>query len=949
MRIKRILSTFILLTAAGLVQAQHNKKTLDHQVYDKWQSISSESISKNGLWIAYTVTPQQGDATLFICNRQSGKKIAVPRGDESFFTDDGRHTVFLIKPPYAETRAARIKKKKPSEMPKDSLCIVENATGSTRKFPNVSSFQLASQNSGIIAYQLEPAATKADDKKDPEEEEPRGKAGKARDRQAADVVLLDLKSGHETKFPHANEYLLSSDGRTLALCFNTEKAGSSQLPHVSIYDLSTSKSRVLTSGNYKYTNMAFDQAGKQLAFNAAAPAKARAAKKSNALYYYSSDADSAIILIDNKSKGMPECWQVSADAKLRFSHSGRRIFFGTAPQTSPKDTTIVDFEVAKLDIWNYKDDYLQPFQLQNREKELKRSYLAVADPREKGKLIQLADERCPQAETGNKGDADYALASSNFGHRVETQWTGSGAKALFLISLRDGSRKQISAEAQGRSYLSPLGNHVVWFSAADTAWHTYNIRNSASRVLTAGLGVPFADELNDLPDMPDAYGISAFSADDRQVLVYDRYDIWKISLDKVQAENLTAYYGRKNNITFRYHALDTSREDRKPEETAVVYRGQILYLDAFSNSNKEAGWYQAGINKAAAPKKIVMGPFSYSRPFASKGSSLLIYRKENYRQSPDLYVSSGFRDEKKLSDLNPWQQDYNWGSAELFKWTTDKGNSSEGILYKPENFDPAKSYPMIVYFYEKLSDKLFQYIAPAPTPSRLNISYFVSNGYLVFAPDISYRTGHPGASAEEYINSGVEALKRNSWVNAKKIGIQGQSWGGYQVAHLITRTDKYAAAWAGAPVVNMFSAYGGIRWESGLSRQFQYEKTQSRIGATIWDKPELYIENSPLFHMPRVNTPVVIMANDADGAVPWYQGIEMFTALRRLNKPVWLLNYNNEAHNLVQRQNRKDIQRREQQFFDHFLKDAPMPEWLDKGVPATEKGKNWGFQLTPEK
>jgi dipeptidyl aminopeptidase/acylaminoacyl peptidase len=310
-----------------------------------------------------------------------------------------------------------------------------------------------------------------------------------------------------------------------------------------------------------------------------------------------------------------------------------------------------------------------------------------------------------------------------------------------------------------------------------------------------------------------------------------------------------------------------------------------------------------------------------------------------------LYVSTDLKKEIKLSAINPQQAEYNWGTAELVQWTTPKGYHSKGILYKPENFDPTKKYPLIAYFYEKLSEGLYSYLPPSPTPSRLPISWFVSNGYLVFAPDISYEAGHPGASAVEFVNSGVEALKKNVWVDAAHIGIQGQSWGGYQVAYLITQTNMYAAAWAGAPVANMTSAYGGIRWESGVNRQFQYEKTQSRIGATLWDKPQLYIDNSPLFMLPKVKTPVVIMSNDADGAVPWYQGIEMFTALRRLNKPVWLLQYNDEAHNLVKRQNRKDISIREAQFFDHFLKGAPMPVWLAKGVPAVDKGKDWGFDL----
>ena len=252
---------------------------------------------------------------------------------------------------------------------------------------------------------------------------------------------------------------------------------------------------------------------------------------------------------------------------------------------------------------------------------------------------------------------------------------------------------------------------------------------------------------------------------------------------------------------------------------------------------------------------------------------------------------------------------------------------------------------MILYFYERHSDDLHDYIAPAPTPSRLNVPFYVSRGYVVFSPDIIYTKGHPAKDAYNAVVSVAQTLAKKGWIDGKNIGIQGQSWGGIQVAQLITMTDMFKAAWAGAPVANMTSAYGGIRWESGVTRQFQYEKTQSRIGATLWERPDLYIENSPLFHLPKVKTPLVIMANDADGAVPWYQGIEMFTAMRRLGKKVWMLNYNGEAHNLVERKNKKDIQIREQQYFDWLLKGENPPAWITEGVPAVKKGKDWGLQL----
>lgn len=275
----------------------------------------------------------------------------------------------------------------------------------------------------------------------------------------------------------------------------------------------------------------------------------------------------------------------------------------------------------------------------------------------------------------------------------------------------------------------------------------------------------------------------------------------------------------------------------------------------------------------------------------------------------------------------------------------------EGILYKPENFDPGKKYPMLVNFYERTSDLLHYYIAPAPSYSSINITFFTSNGYLVFVPDITYQIGHPGKSALDCIVSGVKKLCKNSWVDESNIAIQGQSWGGYQVAYMITQPQvfKWKAAEAGAAVSNMTSGYGGLRYGTGMSRQFQYEQSQSRIGKTLWDGLDLYIENSPLFFADQVETPVLIMHNDNDEVVPWQQGIEFFTALKRLGKPAWMLQYNNERHNLYNRVSKKDFSIRLSQFFDHFLKGEPMPVWMSRGVPATLKGIDLGLELEKKK
>ena len=432
---------------------------------------------------------------------------------------------------------------------------------------------------------------------------------------------------------------------------------------------------------------------------------------------------------------------------------------------------------------------------------------------------------------------------------------------------------------------------------------------------------------------------------DSALYIYDKYDIWKTDPAGVfTASPIFEQIGRKQQYVIRY--IQTNRDERfLTHKQDRIYRffdkqqkGSALLASCFECFDL------FHLQLTGEGKLSNMHPVAYNNVVKAKNSINCMFSMENFASSPDLYFGTIVDGKpERLTNINPQQDTYNWGTAELFKWKTYSGKQSTGIIYKPQGFDPTKKYPMISYFYEKLSDGLHTYIPPAPTASRLNISFFVSRGYVVFAPDIAYGTGHPGEDAYDYIVSGVRAVVKLGFVDSTKLGIQGQSWGGYQVAYLITRTNLFAAAWAGAPVANMTSAYGGIRWESGLNRQFQYEKSQSRLGATLWEKPQLYIENSPLFKLPKVNTPVVIMSNDADGAVPWYQGIEMFTGLRRLGKPVWLLQYNGEAHNLVERKNRKDIQIREQQFFDWKLKGEKPAQWLITGVPATQKGINWGL------
>jgi len=926
------------LASLPALAQQAPKKPIDAAAYDQWQSVARQRISDNGKYVLYQVRPQQGDAVLYLKTAENKLLRQVSRGDSALFTGDSKYAVFAIKPRFQDVRQARIKKKKPDQMPKDSLGVVALATGKLTKYANVKSFQLAERTPVLAFLAMKPAI------KDSLKKAPVDTIKKITDRlletkkEGAPLTVMNLATGQSRTFEAVTDYQLSKAGNKVAFAVAAPKNNKTLRSGLFVYDLASNDLRQLSRGKGVYKNLAFDEAGKQLAFTAEKHPE-KALVKPFSLYYTDFGPDSARVLLAPGTSALKPGWSPSGFGKLAFSDNGEKLFFGTAPDPIPQDTSLVDFEHAKLDIWNYKDDYLQPMQLKNLKKELQRNYQAVIYPKQASKFFQLEDEYLRDSYLAENTNAEYVLAVTDTAKRVAMQWEGGTRKQAYLVSTLTGKRLAINPQAsKSRFQISPNGSYAVWYDDAAKAWFAYSVASHQTVNLTQKTGVSFADEENDSPTDPEAYGVAAWTKNDEAVLLYDRYDIWKINPKTGLATNFTNGLGRQQKLRFRY---------RLPvDKQKFIEPGEDLLLLTQNEVDKTGGYYRKAIGSTQAPVRLAMGPVTYSNVEQAKHARRYLYTKSSVSQSADLYVSADLQHETRLSAINPQQKDYNWLTAELVHWTTPQGHAATGVLYKPENFDPTKKYPMVAYFYEKLSDGIYRYQAPAPTPSRLDITTFASNGYLVFTPDISYTVGEPGPSAVEYVNSGVEELKKNAWVDGAHLGIQGQSWGGYQVAYLITQTNMYAAAWAGAPVVNMTSAYGGIRWESGQSRQFQYERTQSRIGGTLWEKPDLYIRNSPLFSLPKVQTPVVIMSNDADGAVPWYQGIEMFTDLRRLGKPVWLLQYNGEAHNLVKRENRKDISIRELQFFDHYLKGAPAPVWLEKGVPAVEKGRNWGLEVS---
>ena len=922
--IRKILFSIIAFFVVVIANAE--KKPLNHSVYDLWESVAQVLISNDGKYAVHVVAPQNGDSILYITNLKTQTDTRVDRGYNARITDDSRHVVFQIKPSQEEKNEARKQKKSAEEQPMDSLGWLQLGSQKVERIPQVRTYRMSEKTSSFFVYTTRMSKDSVLQKSN---EKPEA------------LIVYFFATGLYDTIPYVSSYTVSKNGKYVAYLTKPLEKDSATVQGTYLYDTKLRKSTALMEKKGDYKLQLFDEEATQFTFFATTDTTKRDPKVYN--LYHTQTANPAVRMIaDTLSSQMPPNWAVNTFRNISFSNDGSKLFFGISPIIAPKDTAIDESKLAKLDVWHYQDDYLQPMQLKQARDELNRSYLCVFHVSDFSCFIQLGDTDLENVSLSDRGNGTNALGSSTKGYRIESQWTGYSRNDVYIISTQTGERTLVAKALSTRPSFSLTGKYLTWFDRDVSQWYIYSIETKVTRCLTDGLDVRFDDATGQMPDKHGPFGAMGWSKNDRFFYIYDQFDIWQIDpTGQKPPEMATKGIGRKEQIVFRHLKFD--------KEVEYIDTDKPQLLTAFNKESKEAGYYTLQAMSKTPLQKRIMAKNTFPSIFKAKSSDVFVYTKADFSTPPDLWTTTDlWKNEKQISHINPQMKDYLWGSVELVDWKSKDGFDMKGLLYKPENFDSGKKYPMLVYFYERHSDEMYRHFAPAPSRSTVNVSFYCSRGYLVFLPDIYYVDGHPGQSAYNSIVAGVEMLSQNPWVDKERIGMQGQSWGGYQVAYLITQTDLFAAAGAGAPVSNMTSAYGGIRWESGIVRQRQYERQQSRIGQSLWDGFDLYIENSPLFFADKVNTPLLIMHNDNDGAVPWYQGIEYFTALRRLGKEVYMLQYNGEEHNLIHRRNMKDLTIRLQQFFDHYLKGEPMPVWMKTGIPATEKGKNWGLDLSDE-
>ncbi len=953
-----VLMLALLAVGSSGIVAQEGR-TLTFQDLMKVRQIQDPSISADGRWVALSAVPDRGDGEALVYSAEGDQVYSIPRGSNPVISADGRWVAARLEPSFAARETAGN-----GEAPRPGAVLLDTRSGATVEWGGVQRFAFSADGRWLarLASNVRDSAETATGSAGGGEAEQEGPGARTRKAAGATLTLRELASGEETAIPFVRSFLFDEEGGWVAFVVAAPDGEGDGVYLRGLH--ADSEPRALDIASFtQVETLSWWSGGDRLAWVRAAEDENGDAGPGTLVFWDGENVTEAL-----SRAHLPDGWVLPTRTQLRWSRDGERLFYGSRPfnqaekerfahQAGPREGGGVDVRAREtaeedafdpydinailrdrgVDVWNTDDPLINPNQKRVWSREQSRTYVGVFHVRE-GRSVQLGDTLVQLR--GIPENPDWALAESSVPYLKESTWTG-GADDLYLVNLESGERTLVVKGFQGESSAanewiglsepsldqSPGGRFVVWFQ--EDQWHLYDASTGQSRVLTAGIEVPFYDVDHDYPSPRGGHGIGGWMADDRAVLIYDKYDLWQFPTDGSAPVNLTQGRGRAEGLILRAIDLD-------PDEEAFR-NGEPVLLASFDESDKSFGFFRTTAGRGGL--ESLLNEEERFRVLAKADEAdRILFTREDYDEFPDVWVgNTDLSDRRRVSDVNPGLLDrFAWGRSELVEWTSDDGVPLEGVVILPGNYQEGKRYPVLTYFYRFFSQRLHEFNQPVIN-HRPSFPIYASDGYIVFLPDVRFEVGRPGLSAMKSVVPGVKKLVDLGLADPEALGLHGHSWSGYTTAFMVTQTNIFAAAVAGAPVSNMTSAYGGIRWGTGLARQFQYEMGQSRLSGSLWEAPAEYIENSPLFYADEVETPLVLMHGDEDDAVPWYQSIELYLALRRNGKKAVFLEYRGEPHHPQRYANKLDYSIKMKAFFDHFLKGAPAPDWWTEGVPYTGK------------
>jgi dienelactone hydrolase len=897
----------LLLMPALLLADQAEKKVLTLDDYPQWKHIQEVTISDNGDWISYGFRPNGGDVTLYIKSLTSDKIYDIPVGSGPQISSDSRWAAYKVSPSKEEAKKLR-KEKKPVTT---KVELLDLRSGDKVIYANASSYAF-SNDSGFFAV-----------KKD--------KADKEVKHDGTDLVLRNLQKGWDLNLGNVGSFVFNHEGTMLAYTIDADKKAGNG---VYVLVLDSGAIRPLDSGEADYAQLSWDdngyeplpgyKKGSALAVLKGEKPEKFSQKENELLVFVELDsgASKKIVYDPSDDKGFPEGMVLSEKGELTWSEDNSRIFCGIKEQEPEPEKS--DEPVADVDVWHWKDERIQSVQKVQADRDKRFTYRSVFLLEEK-KFIPLTDEAMRTVDVPRVGQ--WAVGRDDKKYRTDVN-RGRSTGDYYRIDLDSGKRTLIIEELPVRMGLDPNGRYFLYFKNSHL-W-VYDLEEGKHTNISESAPVSFVNVDMDIPTDERPWGIAGWTEEGSSLIVYHKFDIWELELDGSHAENLTKGIGDKQEIRFRYVRLN-------PEER-FLNMSEPLLLSAYGEWTKKAGYFH--LNPSGILEELVFDDVMFGRRILkAKDADKILYTRETFVDFPDYYVSdSRFRNPVKVTDANPQQKEYAWGCRVLIDYENSRGVELQATLTLPAGYVEGKKYPMLVYFYEKMSQRHHNYSMPT-YDDRPHMSLYASDGYLVLMPDIVYTVGTPGSNALDCVGAAVQKVIDLGYADPEHIGLQGHSWGGYQSSFIVTQTDMFACVVTGAPLTNLPSMYNILYKSTGNANQGILETSQGRLGRDVYPMKDLdlYISQSPVHHAEKITTPFMILQGTEDGAVDWNQGLEFYNAARRLGKEVIFLSYPGEPHHLRKEENQKDFLQRMKQYFDHYLKGKPAPDWMVNGIPFLKK------------
>jgi len=918
-----------------------------------WKRIVGPSLSNDGAWFAHRLSPTEGNSELVVRSTADDTEHRFPvgeRGGSVVFSDDSRWLAFAIAP----TKEESDKPRGQGAPARNKVGILELATGEMTEVEDIQSFAFAGERGGWIALRRYPAS--AGDASGGGGAS-RGAAARGGDSggngddraRGVDLILQDLSTGDRLNLGNVSEFGFDDTGRWLAWAVDAQgKAGNG----IQLRDMETGVVRVLESDEARYNRLAWtDDEMALVALKAVDDDDYEDPLHSVVGWtgFGSNSGPNKVAYDPTEDEGFPEGMTISPNRPPRWSEDLDAIYFGIhevemtedkgeegeekegageeaeeaeeedGRPDRPDSDEIDDDEKPELVIWHWKDPRLQAAQQVQANRDRDFSYLSVywVGP---DRFVRLSDDAVDNVTPANKGP--WAIGRDDTHYELMGNMDGRRYQDVYSIDMRTGDREMILERSRWSNDISPDGAHFLYYQ--DGQYHTYEFATGQHRNITADVPTSFINSEDDHNVVDPPIRPRGWTEDGRNVLLYDNWDIWSVAVHGDEGTSLTVN-GKTDQI--KYQSLTQFDPNNEPG----IDLSEPVYFRTYGEWTKKSG-YSLMTRGRPGPEVLAWDDVSYGAFIKAEDADTYLMSRSTNEVYPDYHVTdSRLRNPRQISDGYPQQDDFLWSDgAILVDYEGDKGDRLQGALFLPADYQEGQSYPTIVYFYEKVSQGLNSYTFPSA--NGFNKSVYTSNGYAVLMPDIVYQINDPGMSAVWCVLPALEAAIETGVVDPDRVGVHGHSWGGYQSAFLVTQTDAFAAVATGAPLTNMVSMYASIYWNSGNSDGAIFESSQGRFYGGPWDHKEAYARNSPVNHAKNINTPILLLHNDEDGAVDWNQGIELYNTVRRLEKPIVMLQYVGENHGLAKQPNRKDYTVRMKEFFGHYLKGEPAPQWWTEGV-----------------